>query len=37
MIAAYLSVSAIVTALVAACMATGLVLGLYGPVYFRRY
>ena len=33
MIAAYLSVAAIISALLVACIATGLVLGLYGPYY----
>ena len=36
MIAAYLSVAAIVAALVVTCLVMGLVLGLYGPVYAQQ-
>ena len=36
MIAAYLSVAAIIAAPVVACLVMGLVLGLYGPVYARQ-
>ena len=35
MVAAYLSVAAIIAALVVACLVMGLVLGLHGPVYAR--